>query len=105
VREEQFGPVIPVLAYDTVDGPVERANDSEYGLGATIWTSDPERGLNLAMRVQSCIVSVNRILDIPFDIASGGAKQSGIGYQQGLEGMKEYTQAKILSMAKSSASS
>jgi acyl-CoA reductase-like NAD-dependent aldehyde dehydrogenase len=104
VREEQFGPVIPVLAYDTVDEVVDRANDSEYGLGATIWTSDPERGLNLAMRVQSGIVWVNRFLDIPFDIASGGAKQSGIGCQQGLEGMKEYTQSKILSMAKSSAS-
>jgi acyl-CoA reductase-like NAD-dependent aldehyde dehydrogenase len=51
------------------------------------------------MRVQSGIVWVNKHLDIPFDIASGGAKQSGIGRQQGLEGMKEYTQAKILSVA------
>jgi acyl-CoA reductase-like NAD-dependent aldehyde dehydrogenase len=99
VREEQFGPVIPVLAYDTVEEVLKRANDSEYGLGATIWTTDPDRGLEVAMRVQSGIVWVNKHLDIPFDIASGGAKQSGIGRQQGLEGMKEYTQAKILSVA------
>jgi acyl-CoA reductase-like NAD-dependent aldehyde dehydrogenase len=99
VREEQFGPVIPVLAYDDLEEALERANNTEYGLGATIWTGNPHRGLQLAKRVDSGIVWVNRHLEIPFDIASGGAKQSGIGRQQGLEGMKEYTQAKVLSVA------
>ncbi|QBM75065.1 aldehyde dehydrogenase family protein [Sphingomonas sp. AAP5] len=100
VREEQFGPVFPVLAYDSLDEVIDRANDSEFGLGGTIWTSNPERGLEVAMRIQSGTVWVNKHLDMPFDIPFGGAKQSGIGREQGLDGMKEFTQAKIINVAR-----
>jgi acyl-CoA reductase-like NAD-dependent aldehyde dehydrogenase len=99
VREEQFGPVIPVLAYDTIDEVIERANDSEYGLGGTIWTNDAGRGLEVALRIQSGTVWVNKHLDMPFDVPFGGAKQSGIGREQGVDGMKEFTQAKIINIA------
>ena len=53
VREEQFGPVLPILAYDDLEEAIARANDSEYGLGGTIWTSDAERGIEVASRIQS----------------------------------------------------
>jgi acyl-CoA reductase-like NAD-dependent aldehyde dehydrogenase len=99
VREEQFGPVIPVLAYDTIEEAIERANDSEYGLGGTIWTNDADRGLEVALRIQSGTIWVNKHLDMPFDVPFGGAKQSGIGREQGVDGMKEFTQAKIINIA------
>lgn len=100
VREEQFGPVMPVLVYDTIEEVIALANDSEYGLGGTIWTGNAERGMDIAMRIQSGTVWINKHLDIPFDVPFGGAKQSGIGREQGLEGMHEFTQAKIINMAR-----
>lgn len=100
VREEQFGPVFPVLAYDTIEDVIRRANDSEYGLGGTIWTNDIDRGLAVALQMQTGTVWVNKFLDMPFDVPFGGSKQSGIGRAQGTEGMQEYTQAKIINIAK-----
>ena len=95
--------MIPVLAYDNIDDVIDRANDSEYGLGGTIWTSNPERAQALAMRIQTGTVWVNKHLDMPFDIPFGGAKQSGIGREQGVDGMKEFTQVKIINIAKTKA--
>ncbi len=99
VREEQFGPVLPVLAYDDLDDAIARVNDSDYGLGATIWTSDVERGAEVAARIESGTVWVNRHLELPFDVPFGGAKQSGIGRQQGIEGMEDFTQPRIVNVA------
>lgn len=96
VREEQFGPVIPVLAYDSVEEAVARANDSEYGLGASVWSGDVERALSVASGIESGLVWVNRVFSLPFDVPIGGAKQSGIGRHQGLAGMEEFTQARIV---------
>jgi acyl-CoA reductase-like NAD-dependent aldehyde dehydrogenase len=100
VREEQFGPIIPVLAYDTIDEVIDRANDSEYGLGGTIWTGDVERGTALAMRIDTGTVWVNKHLELPTDVPFGGAKQSGIGREKGIDGFKEFTQGKIVNVAK-----
>jgi acyl-CoA reductase-like NAD-dependent aldehyde dehydrogenase len=99
VREEQFGPVLPILAYDDLDDAIARANDSDFGLGGTVWTSNVERGIDVASRIESGTVWVNRHLDLPFDIPFGGAKQSGIGRQQGIEGMEDFTQARIVNAA------
>ena len=99
VQEEQFGPVVPVLAYDTLDEVLERVNDSQYGLGATIWTSNPERGGEVAARIDSGTVWVNKHLDLPFDVPFGGAKQSGMGSELGQEGLEEFTQSKIINIA------
>jgi acyl-CoA reductase-like NAD-dependent aldehyde dehydrogenase len=96
VREEQFGPVLPVIAYDDLDDAIASANDSDYGLGGSIWTGDVERGIAVASRIESGNVWVNRNIDLPFDIPFGGAKHSGIGRQQGIEGMEDFTQARIV---------
>ncbi|NOW45991.1 acyl-CoA reductase-like NAD-dependent aldehyde dehydrogenase [Novosphingobium sp. SG751A] len=100
VQEEQFGPVLPLLPYDDLDAAIAAINASEYGLGGTIWTGDPDRGEQVAALINSGTVWINRHLDLPFDVPFGGAKQSGIGRQQGLEGLLEFTQAKIINMAK-----
>ena len=99
VREEQFGPVLPVLPYRKPDELIARVNDSDYGLGATIWTSDPERAYALGLKVDAGIVWVNKHLDVQFDIPSSGFKQSGLGVENGQEGLESYTQAKIINIA------
>lgn len=98
VREEQFGPIIPVLRYDDLDDAIARANDSDFGLGGTIWTGDPARGARVAMLLDTGTVWVNRHMDLPFDIPFGGAKQSGIGREQGIAGIEEFTQARIVNV-------
>jgi len=99
VREEQFGPVLPVLSYNDIDEAIVRANDSEYGLGGTVWTKDIDRGVEVAMKIDSGTVWVNKHLDLPFDLPFGGSKQSGIGREGGDEGLAAYTQPHIVNVA------
>ncbi len=100
VKEEQFGPVMPVLSYDDLDDVINRANDTPFGLGGTIWTSDPERGLEVAKRVDSGIMWVNQHMMVMPDIPAGGSKQSGLGAELGIEGYCEFTQNHVVYMAK-----
>jgi len=96
VREEQFDPVLPVLKYEDIDEVISRANDSEYGLGGTIWAGDVDRGVAIAMKIDSGTVWVNKHLDLPFDGPFGGSKQSGIGREGGDEGLFAYTQPHVI---------
>jgi acyl-CoA reductase-like NAD-dependent aldehyde dehydrogenase len=100
VTEEQFGPVVPVLRYSDIDDAIARANDSEYGLGGTVWAKDLDRAFRVAARIDSGIVWINTFLDVSPDISFGAAKQSGIGTQLGPEGLEEFTQIKTITMAK-----
>jgi acyl-CoA reductase-like NAD-dependent aldehyde dehydrogenase len=100
VAEEQFGPALPVIGYDTVDGAVARANDSEYGLTASVWSPDVERATHVAKRLQAglrCVNSHGRsgTLDSPF----GGVKRSGIGRERsGVESLEAYTDQQVVSV-------
>ena len=99
-REEIFGPVLAVIGYDGVDEAVALANDSDFGLGGSIWTSDPERGEHLATRVQTGSIGINHYtLDpaAPF----GGVKASGIGRELGPEGLASYLQLQSIYKAPS----
>jgi acyl-CoA reductase-like NAD-dependent aldehyde dehydrogenase len=71
-------------------------NDSEYGLGGAVWTSDVDRGISVAGRIESGTVWVNRHRVLPFDVPFGSAKQSGMGLQNGIEGMEDFTQLRIV---------
>jgi acyl-CoA reductase-like NAD-dependent aldehyde dehydrogenase len=99
VREEQFGPVLPVLRYTDIDDAVARTNSTEYGLGATVWSSNVQRAYEVALKIDSGQVWVNKHLDLAPDVPFGGAKQSGFGTEMGQEGLEEFTQAKIINMA------
>lgn len=101
VREEQFGPVVPVIPYDTEDEAIIMANSTEYGLGGSIWTANVDRGFEVASRIETGTIWVNRHLVLPFDIAFGGAKQSGIGLQQGIESIVDFTQRRVVSLSRS----
>ena len=100
VREEQFGPVLPVLRYSSIDDAIARANSTEYGLGGTVWGADSKRAYAVAQRIASGTVWVNKHLELSPDIPFGGAKQSGFGTEMGQEGLEEFTQSKIINMAK-----
>src|SRR5262249_52438713 len=100
VREEQFGPVLPVLRYTDIDDVVARANDTEFGLGGSVWSSDRDRAFAVATRINAGTVWVNKHLDLGPDTPYAGAKQSGIGTELGREGLEAFTQATIINMAK-----
>ena len=100
VREEQFGPIVPVLRYCDVDDAIARANDSNYGLAGTVWAKDLERAFQVAARIETGTVWINTFLDVSPEISFGGAKQSGIGAELGREGLEAFTQVRIINMAK-----
>ena len=100
VREEQFGPIVPVLRYCDVDDAIVRANDSNYGLAGTVWAKDLERAFQVAARIETGTVWINTFLDVSPEISFGGAKQSGIGAELGREGLEAFTQVRIINMAK-----
>lgn len=100
VREEQFGPVLPVLKYSDIDDAIARANDSEFGLAGSVWSADTDRAVEVAKKVQSGTIWVNKCLDMDPNIPFGGAKQSGFGAEYALDGLKEYTQRKVINIAK-----
>ena len=99
VCEEQFGPIMPVLKYKTIDEVIERANKSDYGLGGTVWAKDPQKGLEVAMKLDSGLLWVNQHMTVDPGISTGGAKHSGIGRELGPEGLHEFTQAHTIYVA------
>ncbi|TVS85091.1 aldehyde dehydrogenase [Mycobacterium helveticum] len=94
-REEIFGPVLSLIGYTDVDEAVAIANDSEYGLGGSIWTSDPERAVAVARRVQTGTIGINNYLPDP-TAPFGGVKASGLGRELGPEGLAAYEQLKSI---------
>ena len=100
VREEPFGPILPLLKFSTVDQAVDRANDSDFGLGASVWAGDYREGQRIAERLQAGTVWVNEIHTISPHKPMAGHKQSGIGVENGLMGLLEYTVPQTLSIKK-----
>jgi acyl-CoA reductase-like NAD-dependent aldehyde dehydrogenase len=100
VREEQFGPILPVLRYSDLDDAIARANDTEFGLGGSVWSADRERALEVATKIDAGTVWVNKHLDLAPDTPYGGAKQSGIGVELSQEGLEAFTQSTIINVAK-----
>ncbi len=96
VTEEQFGPVLPLLKYKTIDEVIARANSSEYGLTGTVWGQDLARANAVAMRIDSGTVWVNQGLAIDPTLPVRPAKQSGFGLELGAEALHEYMQAHIV---------
>jgi acyl-CoA reductase-like NAD-dependent aldehyde dehydrogenase len=100
VAEEAFGPILPILRFTDIDDAIERANATSYGLGASVWSSDVARATQVAHRLDAGTVWVNQHMLHGPDVPMRGAKQSGIGVENGLEGLHEYTAAQVLSIAK-----
>jgi aldehyde dehydrogenase (NAD+) len=95
-QEEVFGPVLSVLPFDTEDEAVAMANDTRYGLVGGLWTSDVARAHRVAARIEAGLVSVNTFRPILPSLPYGGFKYSGIGRENGLEVLDEYTETKAV---------
>lgn len=93
-QEEVFGPVLTVLRYRDDDDAVTIANNSSYGLGGAVWGSDIDRAVAIARRIRTGQVSVNGT--IPGDAPFGGYKQSGIGREGGVMGLRAYMEPKAI---------
>jgi betaine-aldehyde dehydrogenase len=94
-QEEIFGPVLAVIPYDDVDDAVRIANDSEYGLAGSVWTSDVDTGMAIARRVRTGTYGINQYT-MDFVAPFGGFKGSGIGREFGREGLEHYLELKSI---------
>jgi len=102
MREETFGPTLPIMKVADEDEAVRLANDSQYGLGAAVYTRDLERGEAVARRLESGSVCVNDALlnYYALELPMGGAKASGMGYRHGPGGIRKFTQHQALLLSK-----
>lgn len=96
VREEPFGPVVPLLRYSDIDEVVRRANDSEFGLGASVWGTDLDKAAKVAARLDAGTVWLNSGGTLDPAAPFGGLKQSGLGVENGPEGLEEFTNLKVI---------
>jgi acyl-CoA reductase-like NAD-dependent aldehyde dehydrogenase len=94
IKEEVFGPAAPIIVVNNEEEAIREANNSEFGLGASIWTNNIERGIRLAREVQSGIVSVNEMVRSDPRLPFGGIKHSGIGRELSEIGIKEFVNVK-----------
>jgi acyl-CoA reductase-like NAD-dependent aldehyde dehydrogenase len=100
VTEEQFGPVVPILKYSDLEDAIARANDTRYGLSGSVWTSNPDRGREIAARLEVGTAWVNQHRATSAFVPFGGAKESGYGRQYSLLGLKGYMEPEVISVAK-----
>ncbi|MDQ0708933.1 acyl-CoA reductase-like NAD-dependent aldehyde dehydrogenase [Arthrobacter woluwensis] len=96
VQEEQFGPALPVIRFDDVEDAIAMANAASVGLGASVWSSDRDRALELASRLQAGTVWVNSHGGLHPMVPFGGVKQSGYGLEFGVEGLKAVAASQVI---------
>ncbi|HEY2644102.1 MAG TPA: NAD-dependent succinate-semialdehyde dehydrogenase [Galbitalea sp.] len=99
LREEIFGPVAPIVTFNTDDEAVRLANNTEFGLVAYVYTSDLAHGLSISQRLETGMVGLNRGLVSDPAAPFGGFKQSGIGREGGHEGMLEFTESQYIAVS------
>ena len=103
VAEEQFGPVMPLMKFASVDEVIERANNSDYGLAGAVWTKDTDKGVEIAEQLETGTVWINEFLHISPLAPFGGHKQSGFGAEYGIDGLKEFTYPQVITVKRNAA--
>ena len=100
VVEEQFGPIVPLLKWSDEDDVIKRANASLMGLGGSVWSADIAQAERTARRLEAGTVWVNTHFDLGPNAGFGGHKQSGIGVESGLDGLKGWCNAQAVCVRK-----
>jgi acyl-CoA reductase-like NAD-dependent aldehyde dehydrogenase len=98
MRDETFGPTVPIMKVADADEAVRLANDSPYGLGASVWTKDLARGEQIARRIESGYACVNdaNVNYFAYELPMGGWKDSGLGVRHGAAGIRKYTRQQAI---------
>ena len=96
VKEEAFGPVLPLMRFTDIDDVIARANDTDYGLAASVWSADADLAKSIGERIEAGVIWINEIHSFSPHAAFGGHKQSGIGVENALEGLAEYTNTQTI---------
>lgn len=96
VQEEQFGTALPIIRYSDLDEAIAMANDSEMGLGGSVWSADVDAAKAVAARLECGSVWINKHGMIQPNAPFGGVKKSGLGVEFGAEGLKEYTDIQVI---------
>lgn len=99
--EETFGPVVALYPYRDLDEAVERANDTRYGLNASVWSRSTRRATKVAARIRCGSVNVNEVYAATWSSTAspiGGMKESGLGRRHGAEGILKYTEAQTIAV-------
>jgi acyl-CoA reductase-like NAD-dependent aldehyde dehydrogenase len=98
MTEETFGPTLPVMKVRDAEEAVRLANDSPYGLQASVWTKDTAKGERLARMIEAGVVSVNdaQVNYLALELPMGGWKASGLGSRHGADGIRKYTKKQAL---------
>jgi len=100
VDEEQFGPALPVVAYKDIDDAVRRANGTNYGLSGSVWSSNPDKAVEVASQLECGSAWINQHLAIAPNLPFGGAKWSGVGVENGPWGLLGFTEIQVVNVAK-----
>ncbi len=100
MNEETFGPVVAIQKVKTEDEAVKLANDSPFGLGATVWTKNKKKGLNIARKIESGMIGVNQGIGAVSGTPWVGVKQSGYGYIGSVDGIRQFTVPRKISYRK-----
>ena len=100
VKEEQFGPALPILKYTNVDDAVAAANNSSFGLGSSVWGADTEKASEIAAKMEAGTAWVNQHLNLSPFTPFGGFKQSGIGRENGAGGLLNFLEPQTMNTAK-----
>jgi acyl-CoA reductase-like NAD-dependent aldehyde dehydrogenase len=99
VNEEQFGPALPIIRYRRLEDAIRWANETDYGLAASVWGSDRALISEVAKQLEAGTVYVNKHAEVAPNIPFGGVKSSGLGVEFGVEGLQAYTTIKVINAA------
>ena len=96
IQEEVFGPVLPIFKFSTITEAIERANDSPYGLGSSIWTKNLDLAMTAATKIVAGTTWINSFHEPQIDLPFGGLKESGLGKEMAIEGLENYLETKVV---------
>ncbi|MDP3747392.1 MAG: aldehyde dehydrogenase family protein [Phenylobacterium sp.] len=100
VVEEAFGPVLPLLKFDDINDVIRRANDTDTGLGGSVWSGDVDKAREIAGMLQTGTVWINEMFAFSPEAPFSGHKQSGVGVEHGMQGLLEFTNTQTITSRK-----
>jgi succinate-semialdehyde dehydrogenase/glutarate-semialdehyde dehydrogenase len=99
MKEETFGPVVPIVPFTSIDEAIQAANDTDYGLAAFLFTNDLSKAINVMEKLEYGIIGINDVFPGTAEAPFGGMKESGLGREGGHEGIQEFIEMKYVSVA------